>query len=280
MSFKTVSVIVTDKAVDAPALDVARVLAEREGGHLHIYCVGVDPARYEPLPAGSAAVMLETGAAEARERADALAQWAREQTRTDGATVAVESVVVPHLGLDTGIGRLVRYSDLVVCAKPYGNGAGPLQVSALEAALFGTRAPVLVVGKGMKTPQRAPARVMVAWDESDESLDAVRRALPLLKTADMVDVVMIDPPAHSPERSDPGGGVTLMLARHGVKAEVSILTRQLPRISECLSRFAREHGDELIVMGGYGHSRFREAILGGPTRDMLEEAEVPVLMAH
>jgi nucleotide-binding universal stress UspA family protein len=92
--------------------------------------------------------------------------------------------------------------------------------------------------------------------------------------------VMIDPPTHSPERSDPGGAVCLMLARHGVKAEVSILSRTLPRVSEILTRFATEHGANLIVMGAYGHSRFRESLLGGATRDMLEGTSLPLLMAH
>jgi nucleotide-binding universal stress UspA family protein len=71
-----------------------------------------------------------------------------------------------------------------------------------------------------------------------------------------------------------------MLARHGVRADISILAKTMPRVSDVLARHVRETEGDLIVMGGYGHSRFREAILGGATRDMLEIAEVPVLMAH
>ena len=59
-----------------------------------------------------------------------------------------------------------------------------------------------------------------------------------------------------------------------------MLARTLPRVSEVLCRHARDIDADMIVMGGYGHSRFREAILGGATRDMLEIAEIPVLMAH
>jgi nucleotide-binding universal stress UspA family protein len=71
-----------------------------------------------------------------------------------------------------------------------------------------------------------------------------------------------------------------MLARHGVNCEVSVLAKTLPRTSDTLLRHARDKNAQMIVMGAYGHSRFRESILGGATRNMLEMAELPVLMAH
>jgi nucleotide-binding universal stress UspA family protein len=108
----------------------------------------------------------------------------------------------------------------------------------------------------------------------------VRKSLPLLQSARMVDVVMVDPPAHSPERSDAGGAICMMLSRHGIKAEVSILSKTLPRVSEVLARYAGEHGCDIVVMGGYGHSRLREAVLGGVTRDLLTATTLPLLMAH
>ena len=63
-------------------------------------------------------------------------------------------------------------------------------------------------------------------------------------------------------------------------AEVSVLARSLPRVSDVLARHIWDQNADLLVMGAYGHSRFREAILGGATRNMLEKAEIPVLMAH
>ena len=70
------------------------------------------------------------------------------------------------------------------------------------------------------------------------------------------------------------------LRQHGVKAEVSVLAKSLPRVSDVLARQVRDLDADLLVMGAYGHSRFREAILGGATRNMLEQAEVPVFLAH
>ena len=93
-------------------------------------------------------------------------------------------------------------------------------------------------------------------------------------------IVVIDPPVHGAERSDPGGQLCQMLVRHGVRAEVSVLARSEPRISDVLTRHLREQGADLMVMGAYGHSRLREAIVGGATRDMLKHAQVPVFLAH
>ncbi len=68
--------------------------------------------------------------------------------------------------------------------------------------------------------------------------------------------------------------------RHGVKAEVTVLARNLPTVSDVLAQHALDIGADMMVMGAYGHSRLREAVLGGATRAMLEGATIPVLMAH
>jgi nucleotide-binding universal stress UspA family protein len=125
-----------------------------------------------------------------------------------------------------------------------------------------------------------PKRIIVAWNQSAEAMVATRQALPFLKGADMVNITVIDPPSQGEERSDPGGMLCQMLVRHGVHAEVSVLARSLPRVSDVLARHVWDQNADMLVMGAYGHSRFREAILGGATRNMLEKAEVPVLMAH
>ena len=125
-----------------------------------------------------------------------------------------------------------------------------------------------------------PARVVIAWNESPEAMTAVRHAMPLLKAATEVDICIIAPERHSPDVADPGAELSRMLARHGVKVSVSILAQTLPRVSEMIARHVADTDADLLVMGAYGHSRFREAILGGATRNMLEHAEVPVVMAH
>ena len=149
----------------------------------------------------------------------------------------------------------------------------------LEAALFEGRSPVVVLPSN-DAPVSHPKQISIAWNESPEALSATRAALPLLQAADMVRVVVVDPPAHGPNRSDPGGMLSQYLARQGVRAEIDVLSKTLPRVSDVLMRHAKDMNIDMIVMGAYGHSRFREAILGGATRHMLENADLPVFMAH
>ena len=149
----------------------------------------------------------------------------------------------------------------------------------MEAALFEGKVPALILPDGIEF-STAPKNISVAWNESNEALAAVRAAMPFLQAAENVRVVVIDPPAHGPNRSDPGGMLSQYLARQGVRAEIDVLSKTLPRVSDVLLRHAQDTSGDLIVMGAYGHSRFREAILGGATRYMLEQTELPVLMAH
>jgi nucleotide-binding universal stress UspA family protein len=172
-----------------------------------------------------------------------------------------------------------RFADLVLLPHPYGKESAPEAEAVLEAALFDGAAPVLLL-PGTLLPETLGKRVVIAWNQGREAMAAVRRALPLLRKADLVNIVVVDPPAYGPERSDPGGALCQMLVRHGVKAEVSVLARTMPRVSDVLVRHIRDQNADILVMGAYGHSRFREAILGGATRDMLELAQVPVFLAH
>lgn len=280
MAYKTIAVIMTDAEGDAPALHAASALAQRDGAHLDIYCVGVDPARFDAMPVGATAVLLEMDASAARERAESLLAVARASIPSGFDRVSLQSLVISNLGLDTAVARLARYADLVVATRPYGPGQTALAVAVVEAEIFGSGAPVMLVPPAKLDLREPFRRPLVAWNETEESLRAIRLSMPVLGAAAHVDVVIIDPPSHSPERSDPGGGVCVMLSRHGIKAEVSVLANTMPRVSDILMRFAREHGNDVIVMGAYGHSRFRESLLGGATREMLGSSPIPLVMAH
>lgn len=280
MAYKTISVVITDQDSDHDALMSAFNIASAGNAHLDVQCIGIDPARYEAVPIGTAASLAVSAMDEARKQSEDLVKWATELLPKDYGPLAIIPSIVPQMGIDAIVARLARYSDLVVASKPYTEQRNPLHVTVLEAELFGTGAPVLVVPNGTVLNGSPFRQAVVAWNESSESFAAIRASLPTLKQADRVHIVMVDPPAHSPERSDPGGAICLLLARHGVKAEVSILARTMPKISEVLTRFATEHGADVIVMGAYGHTRFRESILGGATRELLEQTKIPLIMAH
>jgi nucleotide-binding universal stress UspA family protein len=279
MAYMTVSTVVTDLAVDTAALDVAIDLARREGGHLDVLCLGIDPTQPDFYYAGANAVAIQTSLAEASARASSLEKSVKE--RLDGSSVswAAYAVTAQMPGLAQVIAHNLRLSDIAVLPRPYGEGRGHEHEAIVEAVLFDTGIPVLVVPDGgvLANPIES---VVIAWNESSEALTAVRAALPLLKAADEVNITIIDPPPHAPDRSDPGGALSQMLSRHGVKADVSVLAKTLPRVSDVIARQLLDRDADLLVMGAYGHSRIRESILGGATRNMLQIAEVPVLMAH
>lgn len=277
---KTICVVVTNQGDDATTLAVAAGMALAEDAHLDVHCIGIDPIRYDSMTPVGGTIILESGIAEAREQADRLLRWATAALPPELVKVALQTIVAPQMGLETTVARLARYADLFIAAKPYGAGHSPLQAVILEAALFGAGVPIIVVPDAGFEPSQPFSRIMIAWNDSDEAFSAVRKALPWLKAAQHVDVVMVDPDSHAPERSDPGGALSLLLARHGIRPEVTILARSLPRVSQVLCRFVQDQGVNAVVMGGYGHSRFREAILGGATRDMLEIAVVPLIIAH
>lgn len=119
--------------------------------------------------------------------------------------------------------------------------------------------------------------VMVAWKGTREALRAVRDALPFLKLAKKVTLLNACPPEHP---VPPGDRAAAFLARHGVKAKVYTDVERDHHIGEVILSHARDMEVDLIVMGGYGHSRLREMVLGGVSRYVLNHTAVPVLMSH
>jgi nucleotide-binding universal stress UspA family protein len=276
---KTLSLVLTDDRRDAPALRAAAALAQREDAHLSVTALGVEPVALEAMPMASAQIVIETGRAEAQSRAEALAAWARDRIGPE-LRASVEPSTILGLGLSAVLARLQRFTDLCVASRPYGPGCDALAPAVAEALLFGTGAPVLFVPDHDLDWSQPFRRIALAWNDGDEALAAARAAIPFLRQAEHVDIAIIDPPLHAADRSDPGGELSLWLARHGVKAEVAVLARSQPRISDILLRFAQDKGSDALVMGAYGHSRLREAVLGGATRDMLRAVPLPVLMAR
>ena len=282
MAYKTLLTVATSAERCDLAITGAAALATAHDAHLDILALGVDRTQVGYSYVGSGAVILQAALDRAEQEAKEIEAAARAAIGEQQPTLrwTVEAAMTQLGTLTDLVAQRARFADLVVLPRPYGANQGPEAEAVVEAALFEGQAPVLILPETGAGHAAAPRRIAIAWNQSAEAMVAVRKALPLLKQADMVNIAVIDPPQHGAERSDPGGMLCQMLVRHGVKAEVSVLARTLPRISEVLARHVRDMNADLLVMGAYGHSRFREAILGGATRNMLEQAEVPVLMAH
>ncbi len=279
MSFKSISTLLASGAELEGSLPAAITIAQREDAHLTACLLGVDMTPAGGFYMGASPLLLQETLERAQSDAEALEARARKLLSAETLRWGSESAVVQFGGLPALVGLRARFSDLVVQSGPYVENALPTQEAVLESALFEGQAAVMVVPEG-KLPPDFGRRVVVAWNQSNEALNAVRRALPLLRAADQVIVAIVNPPVHSPERSDPGGMLTQMLARHGVRCEVSVLAKTLPRVSDVLLRYMADVDASLLVMGAYGHSRLREAILGGATRNVLERSKWPVFLAH
>ncbi len=282
MAYKSILTVLTRAADAGLAIGAAARLAQAQDAHLDVLVLGVDRTQVGYSYIGSGAIMMQVSLdrAEAEARETEAAAKAALEAQSPGLRSSLEAAVTQLGALGEIVAQRARFADLVVLPRPYGEGKGAESEAVIEAALFEGKAPVLVLPEKGLGEKDGFERVVVAWNQSAEAMIAARQAMPFLKAAKTVDITVIDPPPHGPERSDPGGLLCQMLVRHGVHAEVSVLARSLPRVSDVLARHIWDQNADLLVMGAYGHSRFREAILGGATRNMLEKAEIPVLMAH
>lgn len=279
MAYKTLFTAVTQTGPAGPVLEQAIAMAQACDAHLEVMCLGLDRSQSGFYDAGSNALILQETISRAQEDAREIEADVTARLSQSDIRWSVESAITQIVDLARHVAGRARFADLAILPKPYGPHLGAEMGPILEAALFNAGVPVLMVpddGNAITTP----ARIILAWNESDEALAAARAALPFLITAAHVRIVVIDPPAHGPQRSDPGGQIAQVLARHGVNCAIDVLSKTLPRVSDVLLRHAKDQQADLIVMGAYGHSRLREAIMGGATRHMLEQATLPVFLGR
>jgi len=173
-----------------------------------------------------------------------------------------------------------RYSDLVVVSQTDLNERDGSEISNLpEYVMLNASRPVLTVPYAGKF-ENIGRNVLVAWDGTREATHAVTNALPVLKRANNVTIVLFNAAAQFGVHGEqPGADIALYLARHGVKINVIEEKTELD-IGNALLSLAADQGADLLVMGGYGHSRFREMLLGGVTSTILNTMTIPVLMSH
>lgn len=173
--------------------------------------------------------------------------------------------------------RIARYFDVAVVGQPKPE-ASHVEAMIGESTLFEAGRPVIMVPYVQRAPVRLE-KVMVCWDGGGSAARAVGDAMPLLKRARKVEIVII---AHERGKPTEIEGVDLgrHLARHGLNVAVERIPGGDINVGEALLSRAADSGADLMVMGGYGHSRLREFVLGGVTRSILHSMTVPVLMSH
>ena len=216
-----------------------------------------------------------------REENDRAANDARakfdEAARRAGVSSESRTLSASLAGSADRFATIARRFDLAVVGQAEPDRAAPEEL-IVENALFSSGRPVLVVPYIQKA-ELTLDRVMVCWDASRNAARAIADAMPFLKRARVIDVVIV---ASERIKSDeiPGADIGQHLARHDLKVEVRRIVSPDTDVASTILSHAADTAADFIVMGGYGHSRLREFILGGATRGMLQAMTLPTLMSH
>jgi nucleotide-binding universal stress UspA family protein len=255
------------------AISIAETFEAHVGAVAFSYEPVIPPTVMGGIPAS---LIDEQRADNEKAAAGALAKFDAAAKR---AGVSFESRIVGAslAGAADTFGAMARRFDLSVIAQAEPDKIAPEELIA-EGALFGSGRPIVVVPYIQKTGLKLD-RVMVAWDASRNAARAIADAMPFLAKAASIDVVIV---ASERPKSDEVAGADIghHLARHGLKVEVKRIVATDTDIANTILSHAADSSADFIVMGGYGHSRLREFILGGATRGILSSMTVPVLMSH
>ncbi|MDQ1831757.1 universal stress protein [Massilia scottii] len=277
--YKTILVHVDETARSAHRSDVAARLALLNDAHLVGAAMTGLPAFL--LPVGGVQAGLQVAGlpvAELRAEANRSLDLFETTARRAGASAIERRCLDDEPGM--GMSMQARYCDLVVISQSAPDEFLPrLRPDFPDYVVLNAVRPVLVLparGAGGSLGQR----ITVAWNASAEAARAITSALPMLQRAQQVDLVVFDPAgAGDLHGADPGADIALYLARHGVRVDVTVQGAGTDE-GQSLLAFAAGKNADLIVMGAYGRSRFREILLGGMTRSMLATSAIPLWMAH
>jgi nucleotide-binding universal stress UspA family protein len=180
-------------------------------------------------------------------------------------------------GVGEQFGRIARRFDLSIVGQAEPETSEVEEIVA-ESALFESGRPLILVPYIQKAPLKLD-RVMVCWDGGRAAARAIADAMPLLRRARHVDVVIVTDDRGKRDQIE-GADMGAHLARHGLNVEVTRTALGDIDVADVILSRAADMSTDFIVMGGYGHSRLREFVLGGVTRSILRSMTVPVLMSH
>lgn len=276
MALKDITTLVEARG-EQHAMKVAVELASKTGAHVTGLALAYNPVMPGYLIAPMPADYLEEARVQSENDAKAALQKFEDLAAREGISREGRVVQMSGGGAADPFTAQTRLSDLTVIGQ-YDNERGDAIGEVLiEAALFDSGVPVLVVPY-VGTPKFSTDNVMIAWDGSRTAIRAVHAALPILELAGKITVVMVENGRKG--KGEPGADIATYLARHGFKVNVETIASPETSVADALLNYISDNGVDLVVMGGYGHSRMREFVLGGATYGMLRSMTVPVVMAH
>ncbi len=280
MSYRTILVHLNDERRVGQLLDVAAHIADQEEAHLiGLYVV---PSLLVGPPTMIGSRLAQGGRQAFRDEAKRI-EAAFDKAMLGRAVVAEWRLLEPgrdHLGPAEAVIEQARTADLVIASQADESWDYSLLLDFPDRIALESGRPTLIVPHAGRFP-KVGQRAVVAWNGKREASRAAFDALPLLKRAEAVRILWIDPAGKTSELGgSPGQDMAATMARHGVKCEVATsVTAGMEVGGDLLSRVA-DYGADLLVMGCYGHSRLREFVFGGATREILRHMTVPVLMSH
>jgi nucleotide-binding universal stress UspA family protein len=270
-----VNLSVGEKA--SPACDYAVSVAAAFDAHL----AGI-AFLYDPIVPVSGAGYIPADVIEAQERDNEKAARAaldRFNTACSRAGVSAEPLTLSASfgGVGEQFSRIARRFDLSIVGQAEPESSAVEEIIA-ESALFESGRPVIIVPYIQKAPLKLD-NVMVCWDGSRAAARAIADSMPLLAKSGRVEVVIVTNERGKQDEIE-GADIGGHLARHGLNIDVKRTALGDIDVADVLLSHAADAGSDFIVMGGYGHSRLREFVLGGVTRSIFRSMTAPVLMSH
>lgn len=257
------------------ALGYGLSLAQQAGAHLTVQAASV---KLTLSAAGMSRVVAGLVHAE-NKRLQALAEAVARNAQADAATGGIICTTeTPHLRYSELLAvftQQARLHDLTILDAE--SRAIDIDRGLIEALLINSGRPLLVVPPGRDA--FSCRRIILAWDGSAKAARAAADALPFLQTAEGVDVVSVTGEKDLPD-TVMGAEIAPHLSRHGVKVTVHCLAAAGGDAAQAIRNAATRFEADMIVMGGYVHSRLREMALGGVTQSLLRRSPVPLLMAY
>lgn len=281
MGLKTISVSLADIARLEPVMRAAFTLASEHDAHITgIYVVPGMDSFVLPMNYGAAELdsrrrhFFEELAPQVREKFDAAAQRygvRAEWRQLDGQSERLADTMLEH----------AAYADLIVAGQVSDNNErSTVEADFVERLLLGSGRPVLIVPEAGKFEQIG-SHAVIGWNGTREAIRASFDAIPLLARAKKVDLVWVNAQQEPEIAGDlPGAELAAVLSRHGVDVTTQSVTAPDLAPADALLNHVANSGADLLVLGAYGHSRLRELVFGGVTRNILQAMTVPVLMSH
>ena len=260
-----------------PAGDYAVSVADTFGAHVAGIAFVYDPIVPVSGTGYIPAEVIETQLADNQSAAKAAIDRFAAAASRAGVSAEPLTLSASAAGAGDQFGRIARRFDLAIVGQAEPETSAVEELIA-ESTLFESGRPMIVVPYIQKAPLKLD-RVMVCWDGSRQAARAIADAMPILEKAGKVEIVIV---ANERGKQDEieGADMGQHLARHGLKVDVKRISSGNIDVADALLSHAADSGADFIVMGGYGHSRLREFVLGGVTHSILRSMTVPVLMSH